>query len=482
MPAQVVSLFRSFRSKDWTQNELAQFYRVENALIQAGLSLETERGVTDEGDPWFVFCRADNGDVFIHFARIDGEYIAVGAALEQVVHGRDFQALVEEMLAAQAFAMARSSRKSTNLFLHPAALLIALVGGAFFHSSQAKAAEQGDHAQSDGKRVVLTGLASPSTPVLIDSADTATILSGVMLTTNDPNRLVWSDIISQNLASAAAALTATSAAAADLTAMAPVHAAAAPIQDLTVSAPATPVVTASSVSPAQLDHFVLPGLATTAATTTISIDHGMPGSINLVFQTSTTFALPAAHATSTALVVQATASSDAGAALQGADVLGQAQAVSVVSPFSIETALKSVGNGVHIVVTTGDGSTLTAPADLHQTGSFIGGDGVAAGSPPDTGTSTPPPTVASSGPTTTAPPAGLTANSPQVTAALQHFSAEVGALDIANATHGIVMYDGSLFTGANAVPTLDSVTFTFADGSTIMLIGTVAEIQNLHLG
>ena len=138
MSAQVVSFFRLARSRDWAQNELAQFYRVEAALVQAGLQIETDKGVTDEGDPWFVFCRRDNGDVFMHFARIGGVYIAAGATLERVSEGLDFPALVEEMLASQALGMARARRHS-DIFLHPAALLIALVGGAFFHSSQAKA-------------------------------------------------------------------------------------------------------------------------------------------------------------------------------------------------------------------------------------------------------------------------------------------------------------------------------------------------------
>ena len=30
---------------------------LNSALIQAGLKIDTERGVSDEGDPWFAFCR-----------------------------------------------------------------------------------------------------------------------------------------------------------------------------------------------------------------------------------------------------------------------------------------------------------------------------------------------------------------------------------------------------------------------------------------
>src|SRR5690554_6887190 len=46
---------RPRRGTDWANEDLAQFYRVEASLIQAGISVETDRGVTDEGEPWFVF-------------------------------------------------------------------------------------------------------------------------------------------------------------------------------------------------------------------------------------------------------------------------------------------------------------------------------------------------------------------------------------------------------------------------------------------
>ena len=45
--------------------------------FRQGFSVATEQGVSDEGEPWFVFCRADNEEVIAHFARIDGEYVIV---------------------------------------------------------------------------------------------------------------------------------------------------------------------------------------------------------------------------------------------------------------------------------------------------------------------------------------------------------------------------------------------------------------------
>jgi len=89
---QVLSFFRPRENGgDWSQRELAEFYRVEGALVNSGVAITTDRGLTDEGDPWFVFCREDNGDVIVHFARIDGEYVIVSNLTEGAVRGKKFQ-------------------------------------------------------------------------------------------------------------------------------------------------------------------------------------------------------------------------------------------------------------------------------------------------------------------------------------------------------------------------------------------------------
>src|SRR5258708_245757 len=183
MSAQVISLFDYFEaSRDWTQRELSEFYRVEGALIQAGLQLETDRGVTDEGEPWFGFCRSDTGEAFIHFARVDGKYIAGGSALDQVVEGRDFAALVQEILAGQAWVMAKARNRS-NVFLHPSALLIAIVGAAFFHSGEAKADTTG-HGRTEVRRHVLPiliGNFGDKASAALDATETSAIVSSVLI-------------------------------------------------------------------------------------------------------------------------------------------------------------------------------------------------------------------------------------------------------------------------------------------------------------
>ena len=136
MTAQVFSFLRRFVApRDWSTQELAEFYRVESALIQASLRVVTARGLTDEGEPWFVFCRAEDDEVIIHFARIDGRYLISAPAYCGTAMGRDFRALVRSTL--ERHPVLRPQRNGDNLFLHPAALLVVLVTSALLKSGHA---------------------------------------------------------------------------------------------------------------------------------------------------------------------------------------------------------------------------------------------------------------------------------------------------------------------------------------------------------
>jgi len=132
MSVNVVSLFRPKRqSYDWNNQELAEFYRVEASLVRGDVPLETERGLSDEGDPWFVFCHRETGDVIIHFARIDGYYIVASPALDTCARGREFRPLIESLLKSHPVVVPKSTSNG-KLVIHPAALLVALVTICFF--------------------------------------------------------------------------------------------------------------------------------------------------------------------------------------------------------------------------------------------------------------------------------------------------------------------------------------------------------------
>ncbi|MCJ2078135.1 hypothetical protein MKK68_21220, partial [Methylobacterium sp. E-016] len=133
----ILSFFRPapIARGDWSQQEIAEFYRVEAALTQAGLRITSDRGLSDEGDPWFVFCRFD-GDVIMHFARIDDLYVVASEAFERPLQGPDFRVLLNAV-AAEHPTLVPVPRQTTqgktgNLVLHPAALLAALVATVAF--------------------------------------------------------------------------------------------------------------------------------------------------------------------------------------------------------------------------------------------------------------------------------------------------------------------------------------------------------------
>jgi hypothetical protein len=465
------------RARDWTANELGQFYRVEAALVQAGLKVETEKGLTDEGDPWFVFCRRDDGEVFIHFARIGASYVAVGATLESVARGGNFPALVDEMLATQAFAVARA-HKRPGVLIHPAALLVALVGAAFFHSSQAKADEAVRETRTDGRRLAFPFFIGGGPTLLIDSAETAAVLSSFLASSAGP-------------------------------AEASIHQPATAVSDIfavDMRAPIPFLATAGLMGPAEAAFYARPtdggsgsrvlmhssalnafapveAQASLDPYPAVALDHGLDHgpALNLpAFAKGDASVLLAPPNVAVLVSVQ---SSQANAAVEAANVAGSAQ-VHPAAPFASDPALEGfLDTGLHITVVTaskGAGTSSGGQGSLGgpdaSGGTHVGGVAVGGAAPatPVIISEAPPPDPV-------AHPAGLSANSPQVTAAIQHFSAEVGELDLANAAHGVVLYDGALFHGGGPIPGLDSVTFTFADGSSVSLVGTALEIQHLHL-
>lgn len=126
--------------RPWQNDELAELYRVVDLLGKAGLSVETDMGVSDEGDPWFIFCRADSGDVLVHFARIDGRYVAASAVADQSYQGANFREIIDQLIRQQPLVMPPPSA-GARLFMHPAVVLTAFVATALLHSHQADAAD-----------------------------------------------------------------------------------------------------------------------------------------------------------------------------------------------------------------------------------------------------------------------------------------------------------------------------------------------------
>lgn len=131
------------RAKDWSNQELANLFRVKRLLDAAGVPNEIDRGITDEGDPWFLFCDG-NGEVFIHLCRLDGVYLLDSPNISQPLRGRDFNALIEEFTRRRAPAEGdapdtqRVVRLGRNgkVFLHPSTILAALIWTLFLAAEE----------------------------------------------------------------------------------------------------------------------------------------------------------------------------------------------------------------------------------------------------------------------------------------------------------------------------------------------------------
>jgi hypothetical protein len=127
---QPIKNLRESGRRNWNNQEIADFYRAMGVLRQAGLDTSTDFGVTDEGDPWFVFLKADSGDVIAHFAKIDGQFIAVSALSREVYRGTGIREIVDKMLERHPLLIPQR-RDGGRLLLHPTAALTAFLAAAF---------------------------------------------------------------------------------------------------------------------------------------------------------------------------------------------------------------------------------------------------------------------------------------------------------------------------------------------------------------
>ena len=133
----------------WRNQELADLYRTQRILALAGITTKVDRGLTDEGDPWFVFMDSLN-EVFVHFSRIDGRYLVTSLMQEKPVWGDSLHDLVSEFSkqvqpVAQTPGAGRNvvsiaGRSRNAVLIHPAAALAALVWSIYLMSDDLVAA------------------------------------------------------------------------------------------------------------------------------------------------------------------------------------------------------------------------------------------------------------------------------------------------------------------------------------------------------
>ncbi len=133
--------------RDWSNQDMASFMRAKRLLSLAGVSLDTDRGMTDEGDPWFVFLDRD-GEVFAHFARINEIYILDSTAQHEMIEAFSLEDLVSAFSRKSALVQQDTDLGNTakvisltgvqraKVRIHPGAALAALVWSVYVSSDE----------------------------------------------------------------------------------------------------------------------------------------------------------------------------------------------------------------------------------------------------------------------------------------------------------------------------------------------------------
>lgn len=136
MLAPVLLFRRRAAPRDWTDQDKAEFFRVIDVLGRAGIPLELETGLTDEGEPWAVFCAVESGEPVVHVARLGQHYVLAATTLAEPMRGADLRSLVRTALRDVPAAVLPTSDRGV-LTLHPAALLLVLVATCWFQAAHA---------------------------------------------------------------------------------------------------------------------------------------------------------------------------------------------------------------------------------------------------------------------------------------------------------------------------------------------------------
>ena len=86
---------------DWSRQERAEIFRYVEILGRQGVLVEVGSGASDEGDPWFALEDTVTGEVLIHIARIDGEFVVSLFSGEEPrdFAGADLRGLLDEVEA-----------------------------------------------------------------------------------------------------------------------------------------------------------------------------------------------------------------------------------------------------------------------------------------------------------------------------------------------------------------------------------------------
>lgn len=117
--------------RDWSTQEIADFYRAHRLLADNGAGIGIDRGVSDEGEPWMVFFDTASHDVFLHIARIDDRCHLICEPFGLRLEAADITALIAQFEHAVREQLAIRTERGKNVVIHPAARIIMSISAVF---------------------------------------------------------------------------------------------------------------------------------------------------------------------------------------------------------------------------------------------------------------------------------------------------------------------------------------------------------------
>lgn len=142
------------KTADWSQQEIADFYRAHRLLAENGAAIGIDRGLSDIGEPWLVFFDQSSQDVFLHVARIDGRCHLICDSLSLRISAANIAALILEFEAAVRTSLSIRTERAKNVIIHPAARIIMSISAIFLlfklENSEAQAKVMADKASNPG--------------------------------------------------------------------------------------------------------------------------------------------------------------------------------------------------------------------------------------------------------------------------------------------------------------------------------------------
>lgn len=180
------------RLNDWTQQEMADFYRAHRLLVENGVGIGIDRGLSDAGDPWLAFYDEATQEVFLHVARIDQACVLVCDQLELRITSSTIGELISIFESEVRRIVSLRQERNSKVILHPAARIIMSISAVFLlfklenNAAQAKEAPVNETESAALRKQEMAANARAQTALgrlyeMVDSPVAVAALAGLLI-------------------------------------------------------------------------------------------------------------------------------------------------------------------------------------------------------------------------------------------------------------------------------------------------------------